>query len=163
MDIYKHYTPLGLFLLAVEGNRFIKSWFAAPDEEQAHHQHTPSLPNPFAADLDRYFRGEPISFDWPLKFSGTAFQQRVWHELVKIPYGQTLTYKQIGDQLGTKGYRAVGRAVGANPLVIVVPCHRVLAVNGLGGYSCGLPIKRSLLTLEKVLTENGAGQTAGLI
>ena len=80
----------------------------------------PALPREFAADFDRYFGGVPVRFAWPLRLDGTPFQNRVW-QVLKIPYGCTTTYKQIGDQLETKGYRAVGSAVGANPLLIVIP------------------------------------------
>lgn len=155
MRVYKHYTPLGLILLAEEEQRFVKIWLADSDEEQAHRR-SPLLPQPYASDLDLYFRGETVEFNWPLKLVGTPFQKRVWQELLQIPYGKTTTYKQLSEKIGTKGYRAVGQAVGANPLIIVVPCHRVLAARGLGGYSCGLEMKQSLLRLEKILREERA-------
>jgi methylated-DNA-[protein]-cysteine S-methyltransferase len=80
---------------------------------------------------------------------GTEFQRRVWRALLDIPRGETRTYKQVAEQIGRPGAaRAVGQAVGANPMPIVVPCHRVIAQNGLGGFGGGLPLKKRLLRLE---------------
>jgi len=101
--------------------------------------------------LDRYFDGLPESFDIPLDFlRGTEFQKKVWSIVHHIPYGQTKTYGQIALELGNPGaVRAVGAANGANPIPIVVPCHRVIQSDGkLGGYSGGLDIKDALLRLE---------------
>lgn len=83
--------------------------------------------------------------------TGTVFQQRVWHSLQKIPYGQTVSYRQIAGAIGRPtAYRAVAKAIAANPLVIVIPCHRVIRSDGqLGGYVAGLECKQQLLTLEK--------------
>jgi O-6-methylguanine DNA methyltransferase len=104
-----------------------------------------------SAQLDNYFKGQPESFDIPLDFlGGTDFQKSVWAIVHKIPYGQTTTYGQISQKLGKPGaVRAVGAANGANPIPIVVPCHRVIQADGkLGGYSGGLDIKDALLRLE---------------
>ena len=101
--------------------------------------------------LDTYFKGAPESFDIPLDFTrGTDFQKLVWAVVRKVPYGQTTTYGQISQILGKPGaVRAVGAANGANPIPIVVPCHRVIQADGkLGGYSGGLDIKDALLRLE---------------
>ena len=107
-----------------------------------------ALPEPLAADLHSYFRGEGKNFRCELELHGTDFQKRVWQALLEIPYGKTSTYKDIGDKCGCRGYRAVGSAVGANPIAIIVPCHRVVGVSGLGGFSGGLNIKRFLLEIE---------------
>ncbi len=104
--------------------------------------------------LDNYVNGAPESFDMPLDFlNGTDFQKSVWSVVHKIPYGQTRTYGQISQTLGKPGAaRAVGAANGANPVPIVVPCHRVIQADGkLGGYSGGLDIKDALLRLEGTL------------
>ena len=101
--------------------------------------------------LTEYLAGSRTSFDLPLDFSrGTAFQQRVWKKLGAIPYGQLWSYRGLASRVGGVQYaRAVGGAVGANPLPIVLPCHRIVAQDtGLGGFSCGLPAKRKLLALE---------------
>ena len=101
--------------------------------------------------LMEYLAGTRTSFDLPLDLSqGTAFQQRVWKKLGAIPYGQLWSYRGLASRVGGVQYaRAVGGAVGANPLPIVLPCHRIVAQDaGLGGFSCGLPAKRKLLALE---------------
>ena len=101
--------------------------------------------------LMEYLAGRRTSFDLPLDLSrGTAFQQRVWKKLGAIPYGQLWSYRGLASRVGGVQYaRAVGGAVGANPLPIVLPCHRIVAQDtGLGGFSCGLPAKRKLLALE---------------
>ncbi|HVN45724.1 MAG TPA: methylated-DNA--[protein]-cysteine S-methyltransferase [Steroidobacteraceae bacterium] len=102
------------------------------------------------AQLQEYFCGVRRSFELPLAPSGTAFQLRVWQALATIPYGETLSYGELARRLGLKGgARAVGLANGANPLPIIVPCHRVIGADGsLTGFGGGLHIKRALLALE---------------
>ena len=105
--------------------------------------------------LVEYLAGRRTAFDLVLDFSrGTAFQRRVWKALQAIPYGQLWSYRGLAARVGGVQYaRAVGGAVGANPLPIVLPCHRVVAQDAtIGGFSCGLPAKRMLLTLEGSLT-----------
>ena len=100
--------------------------------------------------LSEYLKGERKSFDLPLRMKGTDFQQRVWNALLDIPYGETRSYKQIAEAIGNpKAVRAVGMANNRNPLLIVVPCHRVIGVNGkLVGYGAGIEKKEFLLRLE---------------
>ena len=100
--------------------------------------------------LEEYFSGKRRKFTLPLDLQGTAFDQKVWKATQKIPYGQVRTYKDIAKMIGKpQASRAVGNALGRNPIPILVPCHRVIASNGtLGGYSIGLKIKKSLLNLE---------------
>jgi len=89
-------------------------------------------------------------FSKPVLLIGTKFQRTVWKEIAKIPFGQVATYKEIAARIGNpKGSRAVGVACGANPVPIVVPCHRVVASNGIGGFSGGISIKNRLLSAEK--------------
>ena len=101
--------------------------------------------------LRAYFAGELRQFDLPLEPAGTPFQQRVWTELLRIPYGETRSYMEVARSIGAPAaVRAVGAANGANPLPIVVPCHRVIGAGGkLVGYGGGLPLKRRLLALER--------------
>lgn len=100
--------------------------------------------------LHAYFAGRRRAWDLPLDIYGTPFQQAVWKLLLDIPYGETRSYAQLAAALGRPGAaRAVGQANGANPLPIVVPCHRVVQADGsLGGYGGGLALKRALLELE---------------
>lgn len=102
------------------------------------------------AQLRAYLAGDRQAFDLPLELPGSAFQERVWAELREIPYGETLSYRELARRVGAPGApRAVGRANGANRLAIIVPCHRVVAADGgLGGYGGGLAAKRHLLELE---------------
>jgi AraC family transcriptional regulator of adaptative response/methylated-DNA-[protein]-cysteine methyltransferase len=102
------------------------------------------------SQLKEYFAGGRREFDLPLDIPGSAFQERIWAELQRIPYGETISYRQLAERVDAgAGYRAVGRANGANRVAVVVPCHRVIAAGGgLGGYGGGLPAKRRLLELE---------------
>lgn len=101
--------------------------------------------------LEEYFDGRRKEFDIPIKLRGTEFQKKVWNELLKIPYGATVSYKDIAIKIGNpKACRAVGMANHNNPILIIVPCHRVINENNkLGGYALGLDLKRKLLELEK--------------
>ena len=103
-----------------------------------------------AAQLDEYFAGSRKEFDLPLAPRGTPFQLNVWRALQAIPYGETISYGELARQIHLPGAaRAVGLANGANPLPIIVPCHRVIGADGsLTGFGGGLPIKRALLSLE---------------
>lgn len=101
-------------------------------------------------ELDEYFSGKRRDFTVPLDLRGTSFQLACWNALLRIPYGEIRTYAQQADVVGSpRGFRAVGAANGANPIPIIVPCHRVLATGGkLGGYGGGLDVKEKLLRLE---------------
>jgi methylated-DNA-[protein]-cysteine S-methyltransferase len=100
--------------------------------------------------LREYFAGRRTGFDLPLAPEGTSFQRAVWRQLQDIPYGGTISYGELARRVGNpKASRAVGSANGANPLPIVIPCHRVIGADGkLGGFGGGLPIKQALLELE---------------
>jgi methylated-DNA-[protein]-cysteine S-methyltransferase len=101
--------------------------------------------------LDEYFEGRRREFDVPLLMVGTDFQRRVWNVLMKVPYGDTSTYLQVAKDLDNeRAVRAVGNANAANPISIIVPCHRIIGSNGeLVGYGGGLSVKRRLLELER--------------
>lgn len=100
-------------------------------------------------ELKEYFRGERKNFDVELDLRGSEFQLRVWAEISKIPYGEVRSYGQVARTLDMpKAYRAVGMACKVNPILILIPCHRVASSRGLGGYSLGVEAKRRLLMLE---------------
>jgi methylated-DNA-[protein]-cysteine S-methyltransferase len=105
---------------------------------------------PLVTQLDEYFAGARTAFDLPLRQQGSPFEQRVWAELLAIPYGETASYGEIAARIGRPGMaRAVGRANARNPIAIVCPCHRVIGGDGsLTGYAGGLDTKRTLLELE---------------
>ena len=119
------------------------------------HDGTGTHDGPFDAareQLDAYFAGELEAFDLPLAAHGTPFQLRVWEQLAKIPFAETISYKELANRLGDpKLVRAVGLANGRNPISIVIPCHRVIGADGtLVGYGGGLDRKRWLLDHEAV-------------
>ena len=122
---------------------------AFPTFEWRRDDEHPTLRNT-VKQLEAYFRGELRCFDLPLDLRGTEFQRKVWRALRAIPYGETRSYRDIARQIGSpNAMRAVGGANGRNPVAIIVPCHRVIAADGsLGGFGCGLPVKRLLLGVE---------------
>lgn len=122
---------------------------------------------PFAEakrQLAAYFAGQLTAFDLPLAPVGTAFQQRVWDELRRVPHGQTVSYGELARRIGSpNACRAVGMANGRNPLCIIVPCHRVVGADGkIIGYAGGMPRKEALLALEGVsIRMSGRGRGSG--
>lgn len=145
-------SPLGALQLSADGDALVGVHFldaASPAAVIA--AATPVLQRA-RAQLQSYFRGEAVVFDLPLRPEGTPFQQSVWRTLQTVPAGQTISYATLAQRLGLPGThaRAVGAAVGRNPLLIIVPCHRVVGHDGaLTGYAAGLPRKRVLLDLER--------------
>jgi len=102
--------------------------------------------------LEEYFAGQRKKFDLVFDLEGTSFQKQVWNELAKIPFGKTVSYRDIAKRIkNPRAVRAVGSANSKNPLCVIMPCHRVIASSGaLGGYNGGLDTKKTLLQLEKV-------------
>jgi methylated-DNA-[protein]-cysteine S-methyltransferase len=149
-------SPLGPMTLAASGKALVGVWFDGqkhmPDARGWPEQPAHPVLQQARKELTQYFAGERQQFDVPLDTGrGTDFQQQVWRALLDIPAGQTISYGTLGARIGrAAAVRAVGAAVGRNPLSIVVPCHRVLGANGsLTGYAGGLERKTALLQLEK--------------
>jgi methylated-DNA-[protein]-cysteine S-methyltransferase len=140
-------TPLGHFCAAATENALISLRFGEAKEQRAN-----SILEQFTEELDAYFRQKSNEFKTPYYLAGTAFQKEVWEALATIPYGQTISYQQLAIKVGCpKACRAVANANGANPLPILIPCHRVIRSDGtLGGYNGGVEVKRALLDLESV-------------
>ena len=147
-----HYdSPIGTIVLTLDDTTLIGMRFALPADG--------SIGEPTADGstltaclrwLDLYFSGHRPDFTPPIDFHGTAFQQRVWHELLTIPYGQTVTYGEIARRVSCRSTQAVGCAVGRNPIALIVPCHRVVGSDGsLTGFAYGLHHKQYLLQLEQ--------------
>ena len=111
--------------------------------------------------LKIYFEGRKPGFTPPLRPQGSSFRQRVWQELLQIPYGTTVTYGQLARRVVCGSARAVGGACGSNPISVIIPCHRVLAASGLGGYGGGLETKTFLLKLEHALPANNRPASDG--
>ena len=145
-------TPIGTLVLECDGDVLIGVWLP---HERRHGRHdaddVPPVLKETATQLEEYFAGERTDFDITMELDGTPFQQEVWAELGRIPYGETISYGELARRVGRPAApRAVGQANGRNPIPIIVPCHRVLASNGIGGYGGGLKIKRALLEIEGV-------------
>lgn len=112
-----------------------------------------SLIERLSDDLNDYFNGgQPDWRSYPIFLEpGTDFQQKVWRAMMEIPYGTTISYSELASRIGSRAYRAVGAACGANPLPILIPCHRVIRSDrGLGGYSSGLHLKKILFKCEGI-------------
>jgi methylated-DNA-[protein]-cysteine S-methyltransferase len=145
-------SPVGPLLLAADGRALTRVYF-----QRGPHPFTPPPEwrreaGRFEAStrqLAEYFAGERRAFDLPLAMEGSEFQRSVWRALVAIPYGETISYGELARRVGSVA-RAVGLANGANPLPIIVPCHRVIGADGsLTGYGGGLDRKETLLRLEE--------------
>ena len=153
-------SPIGRLLLAGDGTGLMHVGFQSGPRPLRPGAQWAADPAPFRAastQLAEYFAGERRSFDLPLAPRGTAFQRHVWHALTLIPYGHTISYGELARRIGNpSASRAVGLANGANPLPIIVPCHRVIGADGsLTGFGGGLPIKRKLLALESPAAGEG--------
>jgi methylated-DNA-[protein]-cysteine S-methyltransferase len=147
-------SPAGRLLLAADEAGLKKLLFAegrSPVEPGESWREDSAPLKRTVQQLRAYFAGELRDFDLPVAPEGTPFQQRVWRELLNIPYGETTSYGELARRLGNpNASRAVGLANGANPIAIVIPCHRVIGSNGkLTGYGGGLPNKERLLALER--------------
>ena len=146
-------SPLGPLLLAANDRGLCLISFAASERATGPQAGWIQDDSPFTKTIQQlraYFGGELREFDVRLCLEGTDFQMRVWKNLSAIPFGQTLSYGQLAQQIGQpKAARAVGLANGSNPIPIIVPCHRVIGASGkLTGYGGGLDIKQKLLRLE---------------
>ena len=156
MNIAYIETPIGVLRIKSKDNRLVEIHAMQESEPFASDTRTDEECEVVSAtrkQLDEYFLGERQNFDLPLNMSqGSRFEQSVWRVLQEIPYGETLSYGQVAKKVGCpKGARAVGNAVGSNPLLIVVPCHRVIKGDGtIGGFSAGLEKKRGLMRIEKI-------------
>lgn len=149
-------TPVGDLMLVANAAELIGLYFCDCDHIPAEKRGWTLDPKhavlqQASAQLREYFDGKRTTFTLPLHFAGTSFQERVWQEIARIPYGKTISYSELARRAGKpQAIRAAGTNTGRNPLGIVIPCHRVLAKDGgIGGYAGGLERKRYLLELEQ--------------
>lgn len=147
-------SPVGPLLLAGDRRVLRVLWFGTGRKFQGARPDWIEAADEFAdvaAQLREYFAGQRTRFDVAVEPDGTPFQRNVWRALQDIPYGETISYGTLARRLGdVKATRAVGLANGANPIAIVIPCHRVIGASGaLTGFGGGLPTKRALLDLEQ--------------
>jgi len=140
-------SPPGLLVLKSDGQSITGISFSESDIQE---QNSCEVLAKCKEQLENYFSGKIVAFDLPLHPEGTEFQQKVWAALLKIPYGETITYLELAVKLGDpKAVRAVGTANGRNPIAVLIPCHRVIgAGNKLTGYAGGIWRKKILLELE---------------
>ncbi|WP_455672403.1 methylated-DNA--[protein]-cysteine S-methyltransferase [Phocaeicola sp.] len=162
IQIQRYHSPCGdLMLGSFEGKLCLCDWAVEKHRDivdirlrkmlQANYEEkTSDIIQETSKQLDEYFDGKRTAFDIPLLFVGTDFQQKVWHKLLEIPYGTTISYRELATQLDMpKAVRAVANANGANAISIIAPCHRVIGSDhSLTGYGGGLEAKKVLLTLE---------------
>ena len=158
MIVDTFHSPLGNILLCSNGTHLTAVVFAGQRHSKTHIP-LDAVPGvcPVLEEskkwLEQYFQGNVPHALPPIKLHGTCFQQQVWQQLLKIPYGQTVTYGELAKTLGCRSAQAVGGAIGRNPISILIPCHRVIGADGsLTGYAGGIEKKRFLLDFEK---ENG--------
>ena len=147
-------SPIGPLVLVSDGDALIALHLphgGAPGHVAPEWERAPARLREAHAQLDAYFAGTLLTFDLALAPRGTEFQRRVWDELTNIRYGDTISYLELARRIGRpSAMRAVGAANGANPIALIIPCHRVIGADGtLTGYGGGLPAKRWLLEHER--------------
>lgn len=150
-----HYFLGHEMLLVADGNILTQCKWTLFDSESpdiTHTGHKDGVIVKAISQISEYLAGKRKNFSIPLRLEGTAFRMKVWNEMRKIPYGETITYKELARRIGSpNACRAVANACGANPFPILIPCHRVVSSCGkTGGYTGGLDIKLSLLKLENI-------------
>lgn len=152
-----YYTsPFGVIKIAANEEKIVEMGFVRTDEvKKSVDKNLPPLLIKTISQLDEYFSGTRKNFDLPVENKGTPFQERVWQEMSKVPYGTTITYKELAIRAGSpNAVRAVGNTCRINHVGIIVPCHRIVGSNGkLTGYAGGIDKKESLLTFEKSHTK----------
>lgn len=162
IKIRRYHSPAGEMILGSMGNKLCMCDWAESKRHQSNLRRICHRLNANVAEgtsviidmaigqLDQYFAGKSREFSIPMELCGTAFQCLVWNELLKLPYGSTISYVGLAHRINNpKAVRAVANAIAANPISIIVPCHRVTGSDGnLTGYAGGLPAKRTMLMLE---------------
>ncbi|MEI7677303.1 MAG: methylated-DNA--[protein]-cysteine S-methyltransferase [Bacteroidales bacterium] len=148
-EVVYYQSPVGVLAIGIEKNVLASIEFT---EKATQNSATVSeTARQTVMQLQEYFESKRTDFNLPLTTKGTEFQQKVWKELERIPYGESISYHELARRVGNeKAYRAVGNANGKNPICIIIPCHRVIQANGnIGGYAYGSEVKQFLLELEK--------------
>jgi len=140
-------TPFGPAWASVDDNGAVTEFYFGKGDGEGGHNTV------VAKQIEDFFAGKRQSFDFPLAPKGTGFQKRVWEELCRIPFGETISYGELARRIGNPAAsRAVGHANGQNPISLIVPCHRVIGSNGkLTGYGGGLDLKEKLLAWERAV------------
>jgi len=147
-------SPIGLIKIVGQDDSIVSVEFVSHKDED---EVISPVVREAVLQIEEYFKRQRTTFDLKLKLQGTEFQKRVWNELIKVSFGSVISYRELAKKVGRpQGARAVGNAVGKNPAVIIVPCHRVVKSDlALGGFSGGLEKKIWLLSYEGWKIENG--------
>jgi methylated-DNA-[protein]-cysteine S-methyltransferase len=161
IEIAYYNSPLGVLKISAD-EKGIKEIEFAQEEFKSIQNSSSKIIKDCIKQLDEYFRGKRKSFELKLNPEGTEFQKKVWKELLKIPYGKTLSYGEISRRIkNPKAVRSVGQAIGRNPISIVIPCHRVIGGDGkLTGYASGLWRKEWLLKHEEINLNNSKNKVS---
>lgn len=154
-NLYFYDTILGVLGVMDNGKAIVEVFYGKEKKEDTKIYESPLIKEAYV-QINDFLEGKIKDFNLPIYFEGTDFQKKVWSALMNIPYGETRSYKDIAEKVGSpKAYRAVGMTNNKNPISIIIPCHRVIGANGkLVGYGGGIDIKEKLLQLEKTLVEN---------
>lgn len=149
-SIWFYDIHIGRIGIAEDGEGIIQVSLNSPPDSEMEIRETPLIRQAYK-ELEEYFLGKRKNFDVKLHLDGTDFQKKVWQALTEIPYGETRSYEDIARAVGNpKGCRAVGMANNRNPVMILIPCHRVIGKNGkMVGYGGGISVKEALLRLER--------------
>lgn len=161
----KFETPLGKIRMAFSCDKVVKISFSNEDDDQFFIflskyfdkvVKAEKVPERYEQEIIDYLDGKLKEFHIPIELKGTPFQVKVWKELLKIPYGETRSYKEISIAIGReKAFRGIGQACSRNPIPLIVPCHRVIGSNGeLVGYAGGIELKEKLLNMEEKILES---------
>lgn len=149
--IHTYITMIGMISISDDGEGHIDGVFLPNSNLPARIDRESPVIVEAARQLDEFLAGKRTVFDLPLTLEGTDFQKKVWKAISEIPYGETASYKQLAERIGSpNAYRAVGSACNVNPIPLIIPCHRVVASNGIGGYSDGLTLKKKLMDIEGI-------------
>ena len=145
------YTPIGILIIEARDQAVCAISLAREDQVIAEESGNEPVLDQAKQELQEYFEGKRTAFTFAMKADGTPFQKSIWNALLTIPFGETKTYGEIAKAVDNpKGSRAVGMACNRNPIMIAVPCHRVLGAGGaMTGYAGGVPVKEALLDLEQ--------------
>ncbi len=151
MSLHQFHTPLGYIEILTTATRAVYrvKFIQCSHQTEGYY---PLESSPIKSQIMRYLNGRSFDFRFSTAISATPFEKRVWQIVCSIPYGETRTYKQVACALGiSKGAQAVGNALKKNPLLLIIPCHRVVSskAHDLGGYQAGIEIKQRLISLEK--------------
>jgi methylated-DNA-[protein]-cysteine S-methyltransferase len=151
-------TPFGPAWASVDSNGAVTVFNFGVGDDGAGDERGGVFNPEVARQIEEFFAGKRQAFDFPLAPKGTEFQKRVWAELLKIPFGETISYGELARRIGNPAAsRAVGRANATNPIALIVPCHRVIGTNGkLTGYGGGIELKDKLLAWERGIRSKAA-------